>query len=237
MFENTDKVEDDKVEDNKFAELVGEDKKYKTMEDALNSIVPAQEHIKKLEEELATLRENAKGAKTGEEMLEELRAELAKAVKPEVKTQTSEVVETSPTEKDDKVDQLDISSLISKTLDEREKEKQVTENQNYVVQQALVAWGSEAKDKLYATALQNGYTEEMINTLASQSPSAALHAVGLKAQNKPTPMSNNLTGFRTSGESYNKVEAPAKPKNWGNDAEVAEYMQKLHDYKKQKGNN
>ena len=40
-----------------LVDLVGENKKYKTVEDALKSVAPAQAHISKLEAELAQLKE------------------------------------------------------------------------------------------------------------------------------------------------------------------------------------
>lgn len=242
MFKEADKVEEDKVVVTDFTELtkdfVGDDKKYKSTEDALNSILPAQEHITKLEKELDALRTSAIENKTSEEMLDELRAELAKVAATQAEPQTPPIVDDVPATKNVEDDNLDISSLISRTLDERDQVELIKKNQDAVVGQALKVWGKEAKVKLYATARANGYTEDMINSLAAQSPDAALHAIGL-TRGKDTPMSNTgFTGLRTSGDVYTKLEKPTAPTNWGNDIEVAEYMTRLQEYTTQNtGNN
>src|SRR4030043_1329496 len=57
-----------------IAELVGEGKKYKSVEDALKSVPHAQQHIQTLEEENARIKAELVARRTTEEILEEIRS-------------------------------------------------------------------------------------------------------------------------------------------------------------------
>jgi len=223
--------------------VVGEDKKYKTVEDAIKSIIPAQDHIKTLEEELAELRNSLSKSKTQEELLEEMRLELQKqAAQTEPQAQNEPVVEDSEqddkeTKEDDNLQGVDINDLIAKQLSAVEAEKERQKNVELVTSAALKVWGSEAKTKFYEAAMQNGYTEDMIKTLAASSPQAALHAIGLKSETKNIPNTLQTGTLNPASREFQKVEKPEPPQNWGNDDEVAEYMVKLQEYEDQnKGN-
>ena len=56
------------------AELVGDGKKYSSVEDALKSVPHAQKHIQTLESELATLKEELMKRRTTEELLDEIKS-------------------------------------------------------------------------------------------------------------------------------------------------------------------
>ena len=63
-------------------ELVGEGKKYSSVEDALKSVPHAQKHIQTLESELATLKEELSKRKTTEELLDEIKSGIQPQATP-----------------------------------------------------------------------------------------------------------------------------------------------------------
>ena len=56
------------------AELVGDGKKYQSVEDALKSVPHAQKHIQTLESELASVKEELTKRRTTEELLDEIKS-------------------------------------------------------------------------------------------------------------------------------------------------------------------
>ena len=80
--------------------IVGEGKKYSTVEAALASIAPAQSHIATIEAENASLKETLEGQKTTRELMDELRLQQADGETPskvevnKTKTQNTNTVAT-----------------------------------------------------------------------------------------------------------------------------------------------
>lgn len=67
---------DDSNQDSFIDKLVGDDKKYKTVDELAKGTAHAQEHIRKLEEENASLREKHEAKNASEEMVNEVLARL-----------------------------------------------------------------------------------------------------------------------------------------------------------------
>ena len=238
MFENPDKGEKDEVltAEQLLAALIGEDKKYNTAEDASNAIMPAQEHITKLEAELATLKEASATGKSQNDMLDEMKAALAgiKEIAPQKAESTSpEKVEDVKPPKADQLGSADINELIVKQMQLASANTTRDKNIDSVTTQAVKAWGTDAQIKFYAAAARNGYTEEMIKDLSAQSPQAALHAVGL-LKDDSLSFNNPAGTLRTNSPEFQKMDEPKAPANWGNDSEVADYMTKLQEYENNK---
>jgi hypothetical protein len=136
--------------------LVGEGKKYATLEAALDSLTPAQEHINKLEAELADLRKQMSDRESIEQKLEEI-AE-AKRV---------------PAEKSDPNDLL---KLVDSRLAEKEQERSIKANIDSVVTTLTAKFGDEAKAKAAyeQKAAELGVSVGTLTELASKSPKAVL---------------------------------------------------------------
>ena len=236
MFEEPDQGQEEELTiEEMLTAIVGDDKKYKTIEDAVNSINPAQEHISKLEDELAKLREDATKSKSQEDLLEEMRIELAKNQAPPP-VEPEPATPPQPEPKDDNLKGIDIEAMIKAQLQQADSQKSEANNINSVTSAAVKVWGNDAQSKFYEAAQANGYTPDMIKALSASSPQAALHAVGLSSKVK-TPMSGSPAGtLRTASPEFGKVEEPKIPTNWGNDSEVADYMAQLQKYEDSKEN-
>lgn len=162
------------------SEFVGADKKYKSIEDALKSVPHAQGHIQKLEEELASLREEVTKRKSVEEVLQELRAEgLSKS---ENTTQPS-------------IDPNQLAEFVSQVVERRETQKTAKQNADMVVNEFKAKFGNEAEAKYIEIAKENGLDVNTLNSLASKSPEAVLKLAGIevkKTSSIPASLSSSI---------------------------------------------
>lgn len=217
MFDKDEVVEEQEKQteiDTEVISMIGEGKKYGTVEAALKSIKPAQEHISKLEAEAKELRDKLKA-------LEDSAYE--KQVKAALATEEGAA---TPAQIDiDKV----VNSAVAKALTQTERVAQEKARQKVVVDAALKTWGDAAEASLYAKAGELGLSPDQINQLSATSPEAALKLLGLE----PAKPIAQYTGVKPTVRTTTKqqpIEKPAKPTSWGNDQELVEYIRKLDAY-------
>jgi hypothetical protein len=163
------------ADDSLLKEIVNEQgvPKYSTVTDALKALQASQEHIRRIEQENASLRETAIKVKTTEELLATL--------KPK-----TEDVTTKPVE---------IESVVEKVLKQREQQSKEVENLNEVITTITQLFGEEkASQVFYDKAQEVGLSREEINKLAAKSPKLVIKLFTDKAQPKPSP--SNLPGIR-----------------------------------------
>lgn len=171
--------------------FVGEGKKYATPEDALQSIPHAQHHIERLEEEMASLREDLSKRAAVEDVL----AEINK--KP---------VDT-PSEQPLTQEQLD--ALIDNRLATKEAQTIAQANTSEVVNKFIGIYGD--KDKAVEVYTQKaadlGIPVETINNLAATSPKAVYELFGMTPEQTPPP-SKISTNINSEAVVNNPVQAP-----------------------------
>ena len=213
LEEDTTKNSDQEL-DSELLAMVGEGKKYGSVEAALKSIKPAQDHIATLEAEARQLREKLK------ELEDKTYADQVKAAlkddTPENKTAT----------------EIDINSLVkdsvNKVLSQAEAERQAKSKQKVVIDAAIKNWGAEAESNLYSKALELGLSPNQINDLSATSPEAALKLLGLEPAKPLSQYADIKPTVRTTTKQQPK-EKPVKP-NWGNDNELVKYIRDLDAY-------
>ncbi len=153
--------------------LVGEGKKYATLEAALSSIGPAQEHILRLEDELRQARESVQSGDALKETYETVQ---------EMLTKLRETPQASV------VDEAAIAGLLDRKLTEREQKQIVAANAATVKQALEAKYGDKAKEVYDAKAEELGIKDGFLNDLAVKSPKAVLELFGIKpAASKATP--------------------------------------------------
>jgi hypothetical protein len=196
-----------------LADLVGEGKKYKSVEDALKSIVPAQSHIARLEQEAAARKADLEGRKTFEELLEELKSGTTKEP-------------TSP----NGVTQDILEQTIASVLSRKEAQSAAQANTSKVVQAFQAKFGDKAKaEEMYVKiAEESGMSVADLNTLAARSPAAVLKLAGIGSTapgvvTKPNSSVNTeaLTGVNPTEQSA-VVKMGASTKDVVNAWKVAE---------------
>lgn len=171
--------------------FVGEGKKYATPEDALQSIPHAQHHIERLEEEMASLREDLSKRAAVEEVLAEINKKPVDI----------------PSEPQLTQEQLD--ALIDNRLATKEAQTIAQKNTSEVVNKFIEAYGDKEKAiEVYTKkAADLGIPVETINNLASTSPKAVFELFGMKPESTPPPTKIN-SNVNSEAVVNNQVQAP-----------------------------
>jgi len=150
--------------------LVGEGMKYRTPEEALQSIPHAQHHIENLEQEMANLREDLAKRKAVEDVLQEIN-----------KIPTDSVTEPQLTP-----EQLD--ELIDTRLATKEAQTVAKSNYSEVANKLTEVYGDKAKaEEVYGQKAKDlGLSVDYINSLAAQSPKAVFELFGINTVQEST---------------------------------------------------
>ncbi len=176
--------------------LVGEGKKYKTVEDLAKAVVFKDQHISRIETENRGMREDLQGKQRMEEYIERL-STLQAGEQPT----NSDGNHSGREGGEDKTPALkleDIETLIVK----REQKKVQEANLASAISKLRETWGPNFAAQLREQARTLGVGEAFLNSVAAENPQAFYRLVGLDAQRQPdlfqAPESTvNSGGFQT----------------------------------------
>lgn len=171
------------------AELVGDGKKYSSVEDALKSVPHAQKHIQTLESELAAAREELAKRRTAEELLDEIKS----GIQPQATPAGSEF------------DQDKLLQLVDQTLEYKEKQKAAKGNAESVASKFTEKYGAKAEEVYNTVARESGLTVQQLNSLAASSPKIVLKLAGLEGTSAPVA---GKTSSTVNTEALNKTVDP-----------------------------
>lgn len=148
--------------------------KFGSVDQALASITPANEHIRQVESENAQMREKLAKTRTAEEILTEIKS-------------TSQPIEASASQA---VDMSQIETLVDTRLSALEEAKVARRNEQIVVETLTNHFGSlekagEAYDKM---AQELGCSREWMNSIAAKSPVAMLKQFDISPTSSPVPV-------------------------------------------------
>lgn len=176
-------------------ELIGEGKKYVSVDKALESLPHKEAHISKIEQENASLRAKVQEAIAIEEVYKKLTDSF------------SHSQESTPPVAG--LDEASIASLVTRTLEQREAERAAEANVKKVKDALVGKYGDKAAEVYKAKATEYGVSEAFLNDIVRRSPRAAEELFGIKPKDKapaPTPPSSINTA------TLNENRPPAKPK-------------------------
>lgn len=180
------------------ADMIGEGKKYSTVEKALEALKFSQDHIAKLENENAEYKANADKMKTTEELLEEIKA----TARP-----------SEPTQSAPQIDEGMIDRIVEAKITAKEQAASAKQNIDSVVSRMTKEYGdaSKAEEVYIAKAQELGLSVAAINEMAAKSPTAVFSMFGLaKSEQLPAGKTNSDVNM----EAFNsKPPEPAKPKS------------------------
>jgi hypothetical protein len=155
-------------------ELIGPGKKYADVKTALGSILPAQDHIAKLEREQAELREDLNGRLTVEESIKSLTSSAPTGHQPE-----------------GSLDQNRIVKLVQDTVVGLKTHETQATNLETVRNEIIEKLGSvdKANDFINQKAQELGVTTDRLKEIAANEPLVFRQSVmtSLGAQSEPTP--------------------------------------------------
>lgn len=144
-------------------ELVGQGKKYATVDEALKSVPHAQKHIQNLTEELQQARVELEKRKTAEQLLEEIKSGIKPAEVPSASTITPDTV----------------AQLVEQTLNKQKQESLANQNVAQVTSTFSAKYGEKAEEMYISLAKDSGLTVQQLNLLSKTSPAAVLKLAGL----------------------------------------------------------
>lgn len=173
-------------------DLVGEGKKYSTVEAALSALAPSQSHIATLEAEAEEMRQELARRQTAAELVEQIN-----------KTPSGE--QTAP-----QFDPSQLDALIEQKLSSKEQAKVAEQNTKSVVSKMTEVFGDKAKaEEMYVgKAKELGLSVEYMNTLAATSPKAVLELYGIKDKTQVAPAKIHSD---VNTEAVHNAPAPEKP--------------------------
>lgn len=182
-------------------ELIGEGKKYATLDKALESIPHAQAHIQKIEEDNKALREEMAKRVAAEEVYEKLMDSFQRGegVTPPV----------APV-----VDEASIASLIERKLAAKEEERIAAQNVQHVKEAMLAKYGEKAQEMYEAKAKELGVGVNFLNDLVRKSPKVADELFGLKP--REAAVGNTPPGSINTAALNNRPPTPPSAKVQGN---------------------
>lgn len=185
------------------AELVGEGRKFKSVEDLAKGKVESDRFIANLQTEMAELRADLKARTTFEELLTQMNSET--------KTPTSVNADATPRIGDEGEGNAtagmtaeQIEKLISDRLSSVDKNRTEAENFRTVQAKLAQAFGNNASAKLKQVTDELGLTPEYVNQLAKSQPQVLLRMVGADA----IPSEPRSTTSSTQNSSLNTSAFP-----------------------------
>lgn len=157
-------------------ELVGEGKKFKTVQDLAKGKAIADNFVERLKTELSELRTQLRARNTVEELLAKKNSTNVDTTSADNQQDTGENVNNgAPSLKD-------LESLLDRKLTEKEQLTARQRNLEQVKNTLIDNWGTDFPRKLAEVARQNGYSQQMLDQMAQENPNAFYRLVDLKPQ-------------------------------------------------------
>ena len=163
--------------------------KYSNVSDALHALKSSQEHIKDLETENASYREEGKKAKTTDEILALL------------DSRKKETGDNQP-----QIDMEKIQNLVKDTITQTEYEKLSLQNQTGVAKTLADKFGEKASEVYIAKANELGIPIDMFDQLSATSPKAVLEYFDTKIQSNTSKNIQSSSTIEYSTTPSTKVD-------------------------------
>lgn len=182
------------------ANVVGEGKKYASVEAALASVPHAQNHISQLEQENQTLKQQ----------LEEMQGKVQQAT-----TADDILAQITASQKPDGDQPVQTAGLdeqaVLQLLEKREAAKRAEQNQTAVTKELVTKYGDETKavEALQTKAEELGVDFDYMKELAARSPKAVLTYFDVQSkpnENKVVPTSNSVSTAQYQGNQQQQYD-------------------------------
>tara|TARA_R110000764_G_scaffold223731_2_gene312674 strand:- start:463 stop:1215 length:753 start_codon:yes stop_codon:yes gene_type:complete len=175
---STSQVDDTNV-NNQFNDLLNTikndsgERKYNTVESALEALKHSQEYIPNLQTDKDKLSQELETLKGQQSKIEDLTSIVEKL--------TAQKVEPSD-QTNNTLGEQDVAKLVQAALSQNQAEATKTSNTKSVTDEMSKLFGTEAEKSFYGKADELGMTKESFNELAATSPKAVLALFGKSAQ-------------------------------------------------------
>lgn len=173
---------EDKSGEEFLADFVGDDKKYKTVEEMARALAHANHHIGTLEGETSTLREQVSQSKT----IDDVMARLAEAKNPEGTDTGGDDPSQQP-----KQDGEDVEATVKRLLEQQMSTQSANSNKQSVIDAMTKQFGTKAGDIWDSVEKELGVDLEQ---MSASSPSAVLKLLGVTGEQAPSQSGSSFNG-------------------------------------------
>lgn len=173
---------EDKSGEEFLADFVGDDKKYKTVEEMARALAHANHHIGTLEGETSTLREQVSQSKT----IDDVMARLAEAKNPEGTDTGGDDPSQQP-----KQDGEDVEATVKRLLEQQMSTQSANSNKQSVIDAMTKQFGTKAGDIWDSVEKELGVDLEQ---MSANSPSAVLKLLGVTGEQAPSQSGSSFNG-------------------------------------------
>lgn len=165
------------------------EKKYKSVEDALNALNHSQKFIPQLQEENSALKAKL-------EEIEKERLDLM-SIENTLAEMANKQQETGNTNQQTQAPDIDIDAVFEKKLQEYEARKKLEQNKQAVAKSLVDSFGERAQEVFEEKAKELGISPQELEELSMKSPSLVLSAIGVSGtvahkQTNVSPPSGNV---------------------------------------------
>lgn len=172
LFEGSSDHEDTEI---KLEDLVGDGKKFKSIEDLAKGKLESDRFIAQLQQELKGIREELNTRITLTEFMDNFKNSNTQPNQPSGDNQDRPGGESTALKPED------LRKLLDEELAKREQVNVARQNLNTVKQRLSEAFGPNYATRLENEAQKLGVTKEFLNNMAASTPSAFLRLVGVDA--------------------------------------------------------
>ena len=146
--------------------------KYKTIEDALNGLLHAQNHIATLVQEKRQVETEINELRPVAEQVKELRQVVERLTQPSTSQEQTVQVQGLTEEQ--------VANLVQAQLTKSQQQQVSKQNLEAVVATVKAKFGEKAEQEFYGRAKELGMSVEEVNALAARTPKAALRMLGIE---------------------------------------------------------
>lgn len=188
-------------------DFIGEGKKYKSVEDALQSLPHKEDFIEQLKRENEEMRTKLERANTVEDIMNQIKSEDQQGKEQE---EVKQPQENAQQEQKPEISQEDIDRLIDQRISERERQQSAQQNIGQVVDKMTELYGDRAEEMYNERAQELGVPVEWLNQTAAQSPNAVFKLFGIDNKEKATP-SKMTSSYNSNALNQPKQQEGPKP--------------------------
>jgi len=181
-------------------QLVGEGKKFKSVEDLAKGKLEADRHISEITQTLAELREEVAKQEYSKELLAKLQDKGADSTANSASVKNADTSDKGNTS----LDASTLETLVEQLMTKKEQTRTAEQNIAAANDAVLAQFGDKSGEMVKAKAAELGMTVERLKEIASESPTAFLQLIGVtqkKSVDTKTPQSTVRTEALSSNTS------------------------------------
>lgn len=174
-----------------LSKLVGEDKKFKSVEDLARGKLESDLLIEELKVKLARKEEEAAKESSAKSKLDDILQKLEQNKNPNSGDNTNPVL-----------DEDKIAKIVQAQMTNAEKRRTAEQNIDTTNAKLNEIYGDKAKERVEAKAKELGISMAKLKEISSESPSAFYSMIGISDVKKETPASPNKSSVNTAAKEF-----------------------------------